>query len=52
MNSTGTPRGGFIPKPNPEFESQENRKCKIMKWGLSFLVTGFVLQGIGAWWLQ
>lgn len=35
--------------PNPEFEIHERRKRRIMKWGLVFLLLGFVLQGVGTW---
>lgn len=34
---------------NPEFERHEQKKRYIMKWGLLFLLLGFVLQGIGTW---
>lgn len=34
---------------NPQFEEHERRKRKIMKWGLSFLLVGFILQGVGTW---
>lgn len=40
----------FKPKPHPEFEIHERKKRSIMKIGLGFLIVGFVLQGVGAWW--
>jgi hypothetical protein len=42
--------GTFKPAPNPEFERHESRKRNIMKFGLGFLIVGFVLQGVGTWW--
>lgn len=42
--------GSFIPKPNPEFEAHEQKKRRIMKWGLGLLILGFLLQALGTWW--
>jgi hypothetical protein len=47
---TGTINGGFIPAPNPDFKRHEKRKRLIMGWGLTLLVIGFLLQGLGSWW--
>jgi len=44
------PGDGFIPVPNPEFEKYGRRKRYAMSRGLFFLTTGFMLQGLGAWW--
>jgi hypothetical protein len=35
--------------PNPKFEAHEQKKRRYMKWGLSLLIVGFVLQGLGSW---
>lgn len=35
--------------PNPKFDEHEYKKRRYMKWGLAFLVVGFILQGIGTW---
>ena len=50
IGGSGSINGGFIPKPNPAFEAHEIRKRRTMKVGLGFLVIGFVLQGVAAWW--
>lgn len=50
VGGAGSLNGGFIPKPNPEFEAHEGRKRRIMKVGLAFLLVGFFLQGVAAWW--
>jgi len=50
VGGAGSWDGQFIPKANPEFEAHEGRKRRIMKIGLSFLLVGFFLQGVGAWW--
>ncbi len=50
VGGAGYWNGQFIPKPNPEFEEHENRKRRIMKVGLGFLLFGFLLQGVGVWW--
>ncbi|BAV32429.1 hypothetical protein SCL_0105 [Sulfuricaulis limicola] len=42
--------GAFQPTINPTFEQHEKKKHHIMKIGLVFLILGFVLQGVGAWW--
>jgi hypothetical protein len=45
----GALRGRSNPQPNPAFEQHETKKRYIMKWGLFFLVMGFLLQGIASW---
>lgn len=42
--------GEFTAGANPEFETHEKRKRKIMGWGLVLLIIGFLLQGLGTWW--
>ncbi len=49
VGDSGAVNGGFIPVPNPKFEKHEKEKRLFMKWGLAFLLVGFVLQGVGAW---
>jgi hypothetical protein len=50
IGDVGAINGVFIPAPNPNFEKHEKRKRLIMGWGLSLLVFGFILQGLGSWW--
>ncbi len=50
IGGAGTLGGGFIPKPNPEYEAHDSKKRKIMAVGLACLFCGFILQGVGAWW--
>lgn len=50
IGGAGTIGGGFVPKANPEYENHEKEKHRIMKAGLVFLILGFSLQILGAWW--
>ena len=50
IGDSGAINGGFIPKPNPEYEKHESKKRCIMTFGLFFLTAGFVLQILGTWW--
>ncbi|GMR18714.1 MAG: hypothetical protein BMS9Abin33_1149 [Gammaproteobacteria bacterium] len=50
IGGSGSINGGFIPKVNPDFEKHEQEKHYYMKFGLVFLVVGFILQGVGLWW--
>lgn len=50
IGGAGPIGGGFVPKVNPEYEKHEKEKHRIMKAGLAFLIIGFSLQILGAWW--
>lgn len=49
LGDAGTINGGTLLTPNPEYEAYEKRKHRTMKFGLGFLVVGFILQGVGVW---
>jgi len=50
VGDTGAINGSFRPAPHPEFEKHEIRKRRIMAVGLTFLLIGFLFQGLGSWW--
>jgi len=49
IGDSGCLNGSARVVPNPRFVLHEEKKRQIMKYGLVFLLIGFVLQGVGAW---
>lgn len=54
--SHGVSMGTFVvgqhAKETNEFKNWENKKYKIMKWGIGFLTVGFLLQFVSNWILK